>query len=123
MKEEIINKKLEELSKSKFRNSFHLNKKMLEYIDKKGIEKIYEHTKDFVNQKLSGKLDNDGRQTPMKGHPTFIAMHACACCCRGCLYKWHHISKERKLSKNEINYIIYLLMNWIKMEYNRYKNM
>ena len=121
MKEEIINKKLEELSKSKFRNSFHLNKKMIDYIDKVGIKKIEEHTKDFVNQKLVSKLKNDGHQTPMRGHPTFIAMHATGCCCRGCMYKWHHIPKERKLSNSEFNYIVYLLMSWIKKEYNNNK--
>ena len=121
MKDEIINNKLEELSKSKFRNSFHLNQKMIDYIDRVGIKKIEEHTKDFVNQKLVSKPVNDGHQTPMKGHPTFIAMHSCACCCRECMYKWHHIPKERKLSNSEFNYIVYLLMSWIKKEYNNKK--
>ena len=32
----VINDKLNSLSKSKFRNSFHLRKYMLEYIDNKG---------------------------------------------------------------------------------------
>ena len=37
----------------------------------------------------------DGKQTPMKNHPVFIAQHATATCCRGCLEKWHHIPKEK----------------------------
>ena len=55
----------------------------------------------------------------MKGHPTFIAQHACACCCRGCLEKWHKIPKGKKLEEREINYITALLMEWIKREYNK----
>ena len=55
----------------------------------------------------------------MKGHPVFIAQHACACCCRGCLEKWHKIPKDRDLTEKEINYIVNLLMLWIKKEYER----
>ena len=116
-KEKIINNKLLELSNSKFRNSFHLRKYMIKYIDEQGMDKILEHSYDFVNQKLVILKDNDGKQTPMKGHPVFIAMHACACCCRGCLEKWHDIPKNKKLSNNEINYIVTILMEWIKKEY------
>ena len=116
-KEEIINKKLHELSQSKFRSSFHLNKKMKTYSREKGITILTQHTYDFINNRLKPAIPkNDGKQTPMKGHPTFIAQHACACCCRGCLEKWHHIPKEKELTNNEINYIVALLMEWIKRE-------
>ena len=119
MKKIIINQKLEELSKSKFRNSFHLRKYMIKYINDLGMDKIIEHAYLFVNQKLSKSNENDGRQTPMKGHPVFIAMHACACCCRGCLEKWHHIPKNKVLSNNEVNYIVSLLIEWIRIEYKK----
>ena len=116
---EAINKKLLDLSKSKFRNSFHLRKYMIKYIDDKGIEVIKKHTIDFINDKLADAYPkNDGKQTPTKNHPTFIAMHACACCCRGCLEKWHHISQGKELTKDEKNYIYRLLMTWIIREYN-----
>ena len=111
---EIIDNKLRELSKSKFRSSFKLKKDMINYIDKVGMDKIKDHAYDFINNRLApANPINDGKQTPMKGHPIFIAQHACACCCRGCLEKWHHISKNKELSKNEINYIVYLLIEWI----------
>ena len=119
MKQKIINQKLEELSKSKFRNSFHLRKYMIKYIDDKGMNTILNHAYDFVNQKLLVLKSNDGRQTPMKAHPVFIAMHACACCCRSCLEKWHHIPNDKRLSNNEINYIVSLILEWIKREYNK----
>lgn len=116
----IIDEKLDELSKSKFRSSFHLRKYMLTYISDKGMDKIREHAYDFINKKLAPAYpENDGAQTPTKNHPVFIAQHACACCCRSCLEKWHHIPKGRELRKNEINYIVSLLMEWIKRESNK----
>ena len=121
--DKLINNKLLELSKSKFRSSFHLRKYMIKYIDEKGMDTIKRHTADFIEQKLSDDYPiNDGKQTPMKGHPTFIAQHACACCCRGCLEKWHHILKGKKLSRNEKNYIYLLLIKWIENEYNKNTN-
>ncbi len=113
-----VNKKLEILSKSKFRSSFHLNKKLISYIDEKGMDTVKRHTVDFITTHLSDANPlNDGKQTPMKGHPTFIAMHACACCCRSCLYKWHGIEKGKALTSDEKNYIYKLLITWIKKEY------
>ncbi len=121
-KDVIIKNKLLSLSKSKFRSSFHLRKYMIEYIDEKGMEVVKNHAYDFVNDKLRPANPlNDGKQTPMKGHPVFIAMHACGCCCRGCLEKWHKIPKGRELLDNEVNYIVFLLLSWIKNEYNNSK--
>ena len=119
-KDIIINKKLEDLSKSKFRSNFHLRKYMIKYIDEKGMDTIKKHTIDFINQKLAPSYpDNDGKQTPMKGHPVFIAQHATGCCCRGCLEKWHNIPKGRELTSNEKNYIFCLLIRWIELEYRK----
>jgi len=119
-KELIINNKLKELSRSKFRSSFHLRKYMIKYIDDKGMDTIKKHAIDFIEQKLSPAYPiNDGKQTPMKGHPVFIAQHACGCCCRSCLEKWHGIPKGKELTKNEKNYIYCLLIKWIELEYNK----
>ena len=114
-----IDKKLYDLSKSKFRNSFHLNNKMKEYCKNKGYKVIKEHAYNFINERLKPKKPlNDGKQTPTRGHPVFIAQHACACCCRGCLYKWHHIDKNKELSDNEVNYIVCVILKWIEREIN-----
>ena len=108
---------LNKLQTSKFRNSFHLKIKEINYINEKGIDKIKSHAIDFINEKLGpANPQNDGKQTPMKNHPVFIAMHACACCCRSCLYKWHHISKNKELTNEEKDYILNLLMLWIERE-------
>ena len=119
---EVINKKIESLSKSKFRNSFHLRKYMIDYLDEKGFETVEKHAYDFINTRLKpAVIENDGKQTPMKGHPVFIAQHACACCCRGCLEKWHHIPKGKELTQHEIDFVVALLMTWIKKEYQKAK--
>ena len=99
-----IKKALYDLSYSKFRGSFKLRKKELNYIREKGLETIRSHANDFVRMRLAPKeIENDGKQTPMHGHPVFIAQHATATCCRGCLYKWYKIEKNRKLTEEEIN--------------------
>lgn len=109
------------LSKSKFRSSFHLNKKMKDYVLEKGIDKIKEHAYDFINTRLKPRyIKNDGKQTPMKGHPVFIAQHATATCCRSCLEKWHHIEKGRELTNEEVDYIVNIIINWIKKDCNIY---
>lgn len=115
-----INTVLENLSKSTFRNKFHLKEKEINYIKEKGIDKIQEHTKDFINKRLApAVIQNDGKQTPMRGHPVFIAQHATGCCCRGCLYKWHKIPKGVELSKEQKNYICEVIMTWIQREIKR----
>jgi exodeoxyribonuclease V alpha subunit len=113
-----INEALEKLKKSKFRSSFHLTKSDREYIDKKGLDTIKSHAYDFISKRLAPAIiQNDGEQTPMKGHPVFKAQHACACCCRGCLNKWYKVPKERELTPTQIDKIVNLLMAWIEREY------
>lgn len=119
-KQDIINKKIVSLSLSKFRSSFHLTKKDILYIDKHGLEKMCQDAYDIINKRLAPQvISNDGKQTPFHGHPVFIAQHATGCCCRTCLYKWHHISPNRSLTTNEINYIVAIIMTWIIKEYQK----
>ena len=119
---EYIEKKLESLSHSKFRSSFHLRKYMIAMIDEKGFDTIEKHAFDLLRKNLAPSvIPNDGKQTPMKGHPVFLAQHACGCCCRGCLEKWHSIPKGRELTEREIMYLVALLMEWIQKEYNLLK--
>ena len=71
------------LSKSKFRSSFHLSKRDFDYIKSKGIDKVRSHAIDFIIKRLAPMNPiNDGKQTPMHGHPVFVAQHATATCCR-----------------------------------------
>ncbi len=117
-----INNLFYSLSKSKFRSSFHLKKKDLEYIEKNGLDKIREHAYDFITKRLApAYIPSDGKQTPFRGHPVFISQHATATCCRGCLSKWHYIEPNRELTAHEIDYIVAIIMKWIEEERN-YEN-
>ena len=113
--DEVLNK----LSKSKFRSSFKLKEKDILYIKDKGLNTIKSHAYDFINKRLAQKtILNDGSQTPMRGHPVFIAQHATATCCRKCLYKWHKIDMNKELNSAEKDYIVNIIMAWINKELN-----
>ena len=105
------------LQKSAFRAKFRLTDRDRQYIANKGMNTIRRHAEDFIRTRLApADIPNDGRQTPMRGHPVFIAQHACACCCRGCLNKWYHIPPGRELTENEQERIVRLLMAWIERQ-------
>ena len=110
----------ERLSKSKFRSSFSLKEKDINYINEKGLDTIKKHAADFIEKRLSKAIiPNDGKQTPMHGHPVFIAEHATATCGRGCLYKWHHIPQNKELTKEEQEYIVEVIMAWINKQLSK----
>ena len=120
--DEKIKNILDRLSKSKFRSSFHLKDKDILYIEDKGIDKIRNHAYDFVTKRLADTSNvTDGKQTPMKGHPVFIAQHATGTCCRSCLEKWHHIRKNKNMTEDDIKYVVDIIMSWMEKEYNNYK--
>ena len=82
------------------------------------METIRKHAVELIEKRLAAENpENDGKQTPMKGHPVFIAQHATACCCRSCLEKWHHVPAGKILTKDEQSYIADVIMAWIKKEH------
>ena len=111
MKEDIFSI----LSKSRFRSSFKLSGRELEYYREKGHDEILNHARDFIIKRLApAEIPNDGKQTPFRNHPVFIAQHATATCCRGCLQKWHGIGKGRELTPNEIEFVVELVGKWLE---------
>lgn len=111
----------ERLAKSTFRSRFHLTQKDKEYIAEKGLATIRKHAADFVAKRLApAVIPNDGKQTPMRGHPVFLAQHATGCCCRGCFQKWHHIPPGRRLTEKEQQYAVAVLMAWIERQIQEY---
>lgn len=110
---------LDRLAKSKFRSRFKLRTKEFEYIKDKGLEKIKSHAEDFIRDRIApSEPVNDGKQTPMRGHPVFIAQHATATCCRGCIEKWHKFPQYRELTQTEQEYLVSIIMEWIKRQIN-----
>jgi hypothetical protein len=107
---------LTRLRSSKFRRSFYLRQAEKLLIKEKGLYYIEMHARQLTIKKLKHKLPDDGKQTPLKGHPVFKAMHATATCCRKCLQQWHKIPMYKVLDEKEISYIISILLRWIKLE-------
>lgn len=105
------------LARSDFRRRFCLKHADIEYIENKGLQTIRRHAEDFIARRLApASIPNDGRQTPMRGHPVFIAQHATGCCCRGCLAKWHGITSGHRLTADEQRYVVNVIMDWIKRQ-------
>jgi hypothetical protein len=100
-----VERALTELKNSKFRSRFKLTDKDGQYIHDKGLRTIRSHAIDFITTRLAPAFPkNNGKQTPMRGHPVFIAQHATTTCYRGCLEKWHQIEKGRTLTDDEIGF-------------------
>jgi predicted Fe-S protein YdhL (DUF1289 family) len=103
------------LAQSDFRRKFRLKGADLEYLRDKGLPLVLLHASDFVAKRLApAVIANDGKQTPMRGHPVFVAQHATACCCRGCLEKWHGIPARRELTDAERAHVVAVLERWLK---------
>ncbi len=108
------------LAKSKFRSRFHLSEADRKYIAEKDMETIRRHCEDFIRTRLApADPPNDGKQTPMRGHPVFKAQHACACCCRDCLAKWWHVPQGIEIPADRQQGIVDFLMAWIERELAR----
>ena len=116
-KEEWYEHLFTHLEASKFRSSFHLKEKDIAYIQEKGLDVIREHAQDFIaKREAPAYIPNDGKQTPMRGHPVFIAQHATATCCRECIRKWHKLQPGRELSAIQQEYLVDVIMTWIEKE-------
>lgn len=116
--EEWLKKDLfERISESQFRSRFKLKPADKQYIRDKGMDVIRGHAEDFISKRLApAVIPNDGKQTPMRGHPVFLAQHSCACCCRGCLEKWHGIKAGARLTAGQQKYVVDTLMEWIRRQ-------
>lgn len=105
------------LSRSKFRSRFCLKLKDKDYLRQKGREVIRRHAEEFIAARVApATIPNDGKQTPMKGHPVFIAQHATACCCRGCIRKWHKFPEAVPLNNEQQQYLVGLIMKWLQKQ-------
>ena len=121
-KEEWYKQLFEHLEASKFRSSFHLKQKGIDYINEKRLNVIRQHAQDFIAKcEAPAVISNDGKQTPTKGHPVFIAQHATATCCRECIRKWHKMQPGRELSQVQQDYLVDVIMTWIEKELARAK--
>jgi hypothetical protein len=110
---------LARLAKSPFRQRFVLRPLERDYLASKGLDTVRDHARNFIEKRLGPPIpSNDGKQTPLRGHPVFVAQHATATCCRGCLAKWHGIPKGRAMEKTEIDYAVAVIERWLSKQTN-----
>lgn len=108
---------LSRLRGSAFRSRIHLKEKELVYLRRKGMDEVLKHAAEFIEERLAAASPvNDGKQTPWHNHPVFVAQHATATCCRGCLQKWHRIPKGKALTTEEQQYIVEVIGGWLSQQ-------
>lgn len=96
-------------------DKFALGDPEQEYVMSRGMDILRLHATDFVNKRLApANPKNDGRQTPTKGHPVFIAQHATGCNDRASLEQFHGIEKGRELTEAETSRIVDFILKWIE---------
>jgi len=105
------------LARSKFRVKFRLRDRELAELSEKGIETIMQHAAELLGKRLApAVIPNDGKQTPWRGHPVFIAQHATATCCRGCLEKWHRIPRGHALTDEQMRHVLLVIRAWLEKQ-------
>jgi hypothetical protein len=114
---ESIDRRLDALAQQPFRAKFHLRGREREMARARGLRTIRRHGADLIGRRVApARPRNDGRQTPYRGHPVFVAQHATATCCRTCLERWHHIPKGRELESAERDYVLDVIERWLERE-------
>jgi hypothetical protein len=105
------------LARSRFRRRFALGSREADYLDRRGLETVLEHAEKFVAERLApAQPKNDGRQTPWRNHPVFIAQHATGTCCRSCLERWHGLPKGEALDVQQQQYVVTVIARWLRTQ-------
>jgi hypothetical protein len=108
---------LERLGRQPFRAKFHLRGRDRGLAQLHGPERLRRHAYDLIGTRLAPAFPrNDGKQTPYRGHPVFVAQHATATCCRSCLQRNHGIAPGVELTPEQQDYVVEVIMRWIERE-------
>lgn len=117
MDHDLIDARLDAQGGERFRTKFHLRGRDAALVQLHGRETILAHAHDLIARRLAPALPyKDGKQTPYRGHPVFVAQHATATCCRSCLERWHDIPRGRELDPGERDYAVDVIWRWIERE-------
>lgn len=113
-----LDARLHRIGRQRFRTRFRLYGRDRAVVDLRGIATVRRHARDLIDRRLApAEPRNDGRQTPYRGHPVFVAQHATATCCRTCLARWHGIPAGRALEEAERDYVVEAICRWISGQY------
>lgn len=114
---DTIDERLDAIGEQPFRARFHLRGRERALVQLRGLQAIRRHAEDVITRRLAPAMPHkDGRQTPYRGHPVFVAQHATGTCCRSCLERNHQIARGHELTEPEHRYVIDVIMRWIERE-------
>jgi Domain of unknown function (DUF4186) len=114
---DALDQRLGAIARHPFRAKFHLRGRDRVTAELSSPSTLRLHAHDLIGKRLApAEPDNDGKQTPYRGHPVFVAQHATATCCRTCLQRWHQIPTGRELSREERGYVVDVICRWIERE-------
>jgi hypothetical protein len=112
-----LDQRLDTIARQPFRAKFHLRGRERLTAELSGPSTMRWHAYDLIAKRLApAEPYKDGKQTPYRGHPVFVAQHATATCCRTCLQRWHDIPKGRELSREERAYVVDVICRWVERE-------
>jgi hypothetical protein len=115
---EAIDERLEAIGRQRFRARFHLRGRERALVELRGMEVVRSHAEQFVDTRLAAAAPrNDGKQTPYRGHPVFVAQHGSATCCRTCLARNHGIEPGAELTADERRYVVDVICRWIEIDF------
>jgi hypothetical protein len=113
-----IDDRIDSIGRHPFRAGFHLRGRERAIVQLRGIHAVRGHAEELFARRVAPAAPRrDGRQTPYRGHPVFVAQHATATCCRTCLERWHEIPKGRALEPGEQAYAVDVICRWIEREF------
>lgn len=114
---EAIDRRLDVLATHRFRAKFRLYGRERALVLLRGRDAIREHAGKLIAQRVAPAAPRkDGKQTPYRGHPVFVAQHATATCCRTCLERWHGLPKGLDLTAEQESYVVDVICRWIARE-------
>src|SRR5437868_288946 len=74
-----IDERIDRIGRHRFRQKFHLYARDRATVELRGMDVIRAHANDLIAKKLAPEQPHkDGKQTPYRGHPVFVAQHATA---------------------------------------------
>jgi hypothetical protein len=111
---------IDRIAAQPFRSRFHLRGRDRATAVLRGPVTVRRQARELIDARLAPAYPrNDGRQTPYRGHPVFVAQHATGTCCRSCLAKNHGIAPGADLTEVERGRVVDVICRWIERELER----
>jgi Domain of unknown function (DUF4186) len=112
-----LDERLDAIGSRRFRSKFHLRGRDRATAILRGPTAVRAHAHELIAQRLApAQPRNDGKQTPYRGHPVFVAQHATATCCRRCLEQNHAVAAGAELTAEQREYVVDVICRWIELE-------